>query len=86
MLGEGLKGQMLREVRSGEWGMDVEVARRLRERRAHQKAQIANRWQERVMRELKRREDNRKNQEEAPQRMGMMDTQAETVEREATTV
>ena len=66
--------------------MDVEAARRLRERRAHQRARIADRWRERMMRELKRRESNRKNQEEAPQRIGIMDTQAYTLEREGTTV
>ena len=47
--------------------MDVETANRLRERRAHRRAQIAERWRERVMKELKRQESGRKNKEEAPQ-------------------
>ena len=52
--------------------MDDKAARRLRERRAHRLAQIADRWRRRVMRDLKRREIERKNQKEAPQRIGIM--------------
>ena len=53
--------------------MDVEAACKLRERRAHRRAQIADRWRRRVMRDLKRREIERKNQKEVPQRIGSMD-------------
>ena len=66
--------------------MDAKATRRLRERPAHRQAQIADRWRERVMRELRRRGNDRKNQEEAPQRIGIMDTQADTLEREGTIV
>ena len=52
--------------------MDVEATCKLRERRAHRRAQIADRWRRRVMRDLKRREIERKNQKEAPQRIGTM--------------
>ena len=52
--------------------MDVEAACKLRERRVHRRAQIADRWRRRVMRDLKRREIERKNQKEAPQRTGTM--------------
>ena len=52
--------------------MDVEAACKLRESRAHRRAQIADRWRRRVMRDLKRREIEKKNQKEAPQRTRTM--------------
>ena len=52
--------------------MDAEATRMFRERRAHRRAQIADRWRRRVMRYLKRREIERKNQKEAPQRTRVM--------------
>ena len=52
--------------------MDAEAACKLRELRAHRRAQIADRWRRRVMRDLKRREIERKNQKEVPQRTGVM--------------
>ena len=54
-------------MRRGSGGMDVETARRLRERRAHRRAQLAERWRERVMRELKRQGSSQKDKKEAPQ-------------------
>ena len=53
--------------------MDAEAAHKLRERRAHRRAQITDRWRKRVMQDLNRREAARKNQKEAPQRIGIMD-------------
>ena len=64
--------------------MDAETARRLRKRRAHRRVHIADRWRKRVMRDLKRRETDRKNQKEAPQRIGIMDV--DTWEKEGTIV
>ena len=64
--------------------MDVEAACKLWERRAHRRAQIADRWRRRVMRDLKRREIERKNQKEAPQRIGVMGLDAR--EEDGTTV
>ena len=52
--------------------MDAEAACKVRELRAHRRAQIADRWRRRVMRDLKRREIERKNQKEAPQRTRTM--------------
>ena len=47
--------------------MDIETSNRLRERRAHHRAQIAERWRERVMKELKRQESGQNKKEEVPQ-------------------
>ena len=55
--------------------MDFETANRLREQRAYRRAQIAERWQERVMRELKRQGSSQKGKEEAPQKMKGMEGQ-----------
>ena len=47
--------------------MDSRTSSRLREQRAHQRAQIAEKWQERAMKEFENQEKNRQNKEKAPQ-------------------
>ena len=46
--------------------MDVETYNRLRERHAHRRAQIVEKWRERVIKELKRQESCQKGKEEVP--------------------
>ena len=62
-------------MKRGSGGMDAETAKRLRERRAHWRAQIADKWRERVMRELKWRGSSQKDKEELPQRIVDMEGQ-----------
>ena len=47
--------------------MDVGTSSRLRERRAHRRAQIAEKWRERAIREFEKQEKNRQNKEKASQ-------------------
>ena len=47
--------------------MDAKTSSRLRERRAHRRAQFAEKWRERVMKELERPERKIKDKEEVPQ-------------------
>ena len=55
--------------------MDVEITKRLKKQKAHRREKIAERWRERVMKELKRQGSSQKRKEEVPQMMKGMEGQ-----------
>ena len=55
--------------------MDAKTSSRLRDQRAHRRAQLAEKWRERVMKELERQERKRRDKGVAPQMTKHMESQ-----------